>query len=136
MSGKKDKKSKSSKKDAPAASPSSTTPASLAVPITALQRTIEEEIVNKWTTRPFARFPIHKDIPRFVRTITVYDVGRNIIYQPEESETQPQAIHRLIKSLAQVFEPEHVRFYRLKEIISLVSHGINTLSFDLNRLKS
>ena len=140
MSDKKDKKAKSNSKKALAIASPSTQAASpstnLAVPIIALQRTIEDEIVNKWNTRPFSRFPIHKDIPRFIRTIKVLGTAGEILYKPEETESQPKAIHRLIKSLAMVFEPDKVRFTILYDILSILLRVTNRCIELQKRLRS
>jgi hypothetical protein len=119
MSDRKYKKDKSKQKKG-SSSPSSsntatsnatTIPAVGPVPMTALQRTIEHEIVTKWTTRPYARFPIHKDIPRFVRSIEVSHANGESLYKPDSTESQSLSVQRLFKSLATVFEPSNVRSY-------------------------
>ena len=84
--------------------------------MTMLQRVVEDEILTKWNTRPFPRFPTHKDVPRFIRTITVHDTDGSFLYKSDSSESQVAAITRFIKSLAMAFEPDNVRIQRSSSI--------------------
>ena len=77
--------------------------------MTQLQRAVEQEVLTKWNTRPFHRWPTHKDVPRFIRIINVYDVDGTHLYKPDSSEAQVEAIARFIKALVMAFEPDNVR---------------------------
>lgn len=79
--------------------------------MTALQSTIEAEITKSWNTKPYGRFPIHKDLPRFIRTITVASSTAERLYTPNIEENQAIAIRRLVRALAETFEPANVRFF-------------------------
>lgn len=81
--------------------------------MTQLQRAVEQEVLLKWNSRPFHRWPTHKDVPRFIRTINVFDTDGTHLYKPDSSEGQVEAITRLIKSLVMAFEPDNVRNYAL-----------------------
>jgi hypothetical protein len=123
MSDKKDKGKKLKDPINPATPPPSSShggaavPAVGAVPMSALQRTVQDEIIRSWTTRPFSRFPIHKDIPRFIRSLLVITGAGEVLYKPDMAETQAVAIHRLIKELATVFEPSNVRILAFNAFI-------------------
>lgn len=109
---KKDKSSKSDSKSSPTVTPAKATaaPSFGAVPLHLLQRTVEEEIITKWNTRPFARFPIHKDIPRFVRMLRVIDESGQVLYKPESDEVHNAAITRLLTTFAKTLDPDNVRY--------------------------
>lgn len=77
--------------------------------MTQLQRAVEQEVLTKWNARPFHRWPTHKDVPRFIRIITIFDTDGSPLYKPDSSETQAVSIQRLIKVLATAFEPNNVR---------------------------
>lgn len=110
MSDKKDKKDKGSKTEK-VTTPAATfvAPAVGPVPMTLLQRTVETEIITKWNTRPFARFPIHKDVPRFIRTIKVVTDKGEELYKADAAEPQNVAVRRLISAFSTAFEPSNVR---------------------------
>lgn len=109
--GKDSKSSSSSSSSSPQQHATPPPPPSVgAVPMTSLQRTVEQEITRSWLNRPFSRFPIHKDIPRFIRTIMVATSAGECLYSPDPAETQAAAVGRFIKSLAMTFEPNNVRY--------------------------